>query len=184
MYLIFVMSFLSVFKHSDGVVYYITSGSLSNQTCATSANTSVWPCYSLEQFLHKKDLVIYKTSITLYLLTGTFKLEGNHSLQLSDKTKVEIISLTNQSVSFSCHQKVRIIFHNIQELVISSLKFCLCKIQVFNSIMNISTQVSITKSVFSMSMGYAVTFVRKRGKHIKWKILVCDCYFLFIKFLI
>ena len=178
MYLLFVMSFLSVFKYSDGVVYYITSGSIINETCATSANTSVWPCYSFEHFLHNKDLVIYKNSITLYLLTGAFNLEGNHSLQLSDKDKVEIISLTNQSVSFTCHQKVRIIFHNIQKLVISSLKFNLCKIQVFNSIINISTQVSITKSVFSMSMDYAVTFVRKRGKHIKWKILVCDCYFL------
>ena len=178
MYLLFVMSFLSVFKHSDGVVYYITSGSVLNETCATSANTSVWPCYSFEQFLHKKDLVIYKTSITIYLLTGAFKLAGNHSLQLFDKTKVEIISLTNQSVSFACHQKVRIIFHNIQKLVISSLNFSLCKIQIFNSIINSSTQVSITNSVFSMSTDYAVTFVRKRGKHINWKILVCDCYFL------
>ncbi len=163
----------SFFLHSDAVIYYVSADPVANDTCNTSGNITLRPCYSLQQLSNRSGLLFNKSSITLLLLSGTHELPKNHILKLF-RVKEVVISPWNheQEVLINCHSTKKIVFQNITELNIFSLNFTSCPISLTEL-----SQVIIANSIFAKSKRYYAIAITNRDTYINLNVSVVAHFF-------
>lgn len=161
----------------DAEVYYVLED---QSACIANENTSVSPCYSLQQLSNGNELLSNTTSIVLFIETGTHIIPENHTLLLSNLTEVTISPHSQKSALVKCNSGSNITFQHIKKLHLLSLNFISCSLlfdnQVKTNILYFKPQVAISQCVFVESKeNYAITIARTS---VKLNISFSNCKFL------
>ena len=145
----------------SGFSCYISPVAVVNESCTVSDNTTLRPCYTLQQL---NSTAFTQSSLRMVFLPGIHLL--NQSLVSSNITEVEVYPWGEQLVVIECGLKVNWTFEHIEKLKIASLHFSYCHLKS-----SISQYIGIYNCAFTKSRHtYAVSFASQN-------ISVCNCTF-------
>ena len=127
MFCILLVLIISLQIHSiESALFYITPDSADNGSCLFN-NSTLKPCYQLHQV--NNLYLSNESSLTLYLLPGKHELLVQQSFIVYNMSVVEINSWNEFSeVEIFCPWKAQLIFFNVQNINIFSIKFNTCTV--------------------------------------------------------
>ena len=154
-------------------VYYITPTKPDPQGRCIENGTTLRPCYTLQQL--NGVLSSSNGSVEVLLLPGTHLIPENETLTISNFSEVVICPWKEElEMVIECEPKYleNILFQNIIELKILSLRFSSCKLQ-YGYEMNSKTErsVNITKSVFEKGI------INMRSTEPNLNVTISNCTF-------
>ena len=161
----------------SGFSCYISPVAVVNESCTVSDNTTLRPCYTLQQISSPYWTWTHNvSSMEIIFLPGVHVIMSQ-SLMLSNMTELEVYPWNEQNVVVKCRQRASWIFENIEKLRITSLYFKYCHLEVFNSMSQFTT---INECVFAKSK-YERAIKFSSGFHANnppsHNISVCNCIF-------
>ena len=173
LFVIVLQCFLST--NVKGFTLYISPVAVVNESCTVSDNTTLRPCYTLQQLSSQDNWLLNITQLTLLFLPGTHHIK--RTFILSQLVEMEIFSWDEQQTIIRCEQEAGLVFKDIDQLNISSLHFDSCYVTCergvkasyinnctfaksaqtfafsFNSLRSSRIKIVISNSVFSSNNG-------------------------------
>ena len=131
---------------------YISPVAVVNESCTVSDNTTLRPCYTLQEISSTSLPCGDVTSTEMIFLPGIHVI--NQSLVFSDTAEVEVYPWDEQHVVIECQLNANWTFEHIEELRLSSLHFNYCHLKA-----SVSQFTAIENCVFTGSRhAYAMDF--------------------------
>ena len=121
---LFLQCFLCV--SVSGFSCYISPVAVVNESCTVSDNTTLRPCYTLQQLSSQNNWLLTITQLTLILLPGTHRINQTSVFNASE---LEIYSWNQLNKSMIYCEHEWLVFEARSKLNISSLHFNSCPIQ-------------------------------------------------------
>ena len=109
----------------SGFSCYISPVAVVNESCTVSDNTTLRPCFTLQQLSSHTNWLLNVTQLTLILLPGTHVINKTPVFNVSE---LEIYSWDEQQAILRCEQEAGLVFKDIDQLNISSMHFDSCHI--------------------------------------------------------
>ena len=148
----------------SGFSCYISPVAVVNESCTVSDNTTLRPCFTLQQLSSQDNWLLNTTQLTLILLPGTHVIDHNTMFSNLKKQswnkeqamikceRLAFVSIANISMTslefYHCHIRC----HSIQDIVISSCVFTKSK-QTYATAFANSNNITINNCTFSSNNG-------------------------------